>query len=136
MKVVADFGPNTLLVEEVLARARDLDPDGGMRLLDANRRLLVTNRRLGVALRDVVYAAYRSGREDAMERGRRAGRQSIRLFEGSRRQAALGGIIGRLCETLVVLELLPLDSREVLMAPWRSAIDAQCGDGVRSPFGG
>jgi hypothetical protein len=134
MKAVLRFGPNAPLVEQVLARARSLDDDEGMALLEANRRMLVTNQRLSMALRDVVYAAYRSDREDALDRALRAGRLAVRVFPSSRRQAALGGIVGRLCETLVVLELLPLDSREVLLAPWRSVIDDTLGNEVPTPF--
>jgi hypothetical protein len=136
MTTALGFGPNTPLVEGVLARSRRLTDAEGMALLDANRRMLVTDPWLSVALRDVVYAAYRSDREVAMDRALRAGRNSIRLFDRTRRQAALGGIIGRLCEALVVLELLPLDSRELMLAPWRSVIDAGIGKDVPSPFGG
>jgi len=133
--VATSYGPNSLLVEEVLARARRLDEAEGSGLLEANRRLLVTNHRLSAALRDVVYAGYRFGREDEMARAERVGRGTVRLFPGTRRQLALAGMVGRLCETLVVVELIPLESRDLLLAAWRAVIDDRLGAGLGSPYG-
>ena len=129
----ADYGPNSQLVDDVLPRARTLGDDEGLALLEANRRHLVTNQRLNGALRDIVQAAFRSRRQAALARADQDGRGAVSLFPGSSRQLALAGVVGRLCETLVVVELLPPETREMLLTPWRLSIDQAIGDAVPSP---
>jgi hypothetical protein len=119
---VAVYGPNAERVEALLARAASLTESEGLTLLRANHRAISTGHGLGAALRDIVFAAHRTGRTNALSRAERAGRSSVRVFAGTARGAGVAGIVSRLAETLVVADAIPIESYRFMMQTWDEAI--------------
>jgi hypothetical protein len=116
------YGPNSARVEALLARAASLTESEGAILLQANHRAISTGHGLGAALRDIVFAAHRTGRTNELSRADRAGRSSVTVFGGTARGAGVAGIVGRLAETLVVADAIPVESYRFMMRAWDEAI--------------
>lgn len=115
-----DFGPNTGRVRAMLERAGRLTEVEADALLRAQRQMLHSTRPTW-ALRDVVTNAHASGRHGQMLDAERAGRESVTVYDGTRRGEAVAGIVARMAEALVVADLVRPATLALLLYPWRTA---------------
>ena len=125
---IARFGPNSARVEELLRRASQLTLDEAESLCQA-QLLLLGSPAHHVAIEAVVAAAFSADRKDAMRAAELAGRTAIRVVPSPARAAMLGGIVGRMAEALVVIDLVPVDRLEPLLHAWRVTIGNVPGEG-------
>ncbi|MFL5779413.1 MAG: hypothetical protein ACJ761_10790 [Chloroflexota bacterium] len=115
------YGPNTGAVQELIARAREIDGRAAETLHQGLRGWVLGGPEFHTALSDVVRAAHRSGRHEAMLSAERDGQGAV--VDAVRYAGPVRRVTGITVETIVVGDLISQASWEYLTGPWSHVLE-------------